>query len=285
MDQAAMKAKELDAWTKVAPGWKKHDQYQRTISAVVSERMIAAAGIAAGQRVLDIASGTGEPAIPIAERVGAKGRVLGLDFVEDMLAFAREKAAAKRLHNVEFKAVDGESFAVPPASFDIATMRWGLMFMPDPEACLRRIHQALVERGKVVLACWAGPERNPWAAIPMGVFKRLLNLPAPPPGATGLFAFADPNRIRTTLENSGFSDVRIEPVEVQMADFASGADYFTWVRELAGPVAGLYTQLHETQRPAVAAEIAQEAQRQSLHPKRLRLNGVTWVAVAEKRTT
>ena len=111
MDQAAMKAKELDAWTKVAPGWKKHDQYQRTISAVVSERMIAAAGITAGQRVLDIASGTGEPAIPIAERVGPKGHVLGLDFVEDMLAFAREKAAAKRLQNVEFKAVDGEALA------------------------------------------------------------------------------------------------------------------------------------------------------------------------------
>jgi ubiquinone/menaquinone biosynthesis C-methylase UbiE len=84
-----------------------------------------------GQRVLDIASGVGEPALAIAGQVGPAGSVLGTDLAAAMLAFARENAAARGLSNVEFRCMDGEVLDVPPGSFDVVTMRWGLMFMPD----------------------------------------------------------------------------------------------------------------------------------------------------------
>src|SRR5258708_34019145 len=99
MDNAAAKANQHATWKSVAPGWKKHDALLRRYTAPASERVIAA--LKPGDHVLDIASGTGEPAIAAAERVGPSGRVLGTAFVEERLASAREKAPAPGRKNVE----------------------------------------------------------------------------------------------------------------------------------------------------------------------------------------
>jgi ubiquinone/menaquinone biosynthesis C-methylase UbiE len=100
MDAAALKEKERRTWTQVSPGWRKYDLELREFAAPVTARLIERAGIKSGSKVLDIASGTGEPAIPAALRVGAGGSVLGVDFVEEMLAFAREGGGQGRKRRV-----------------------------------------------------------------------------------------------------------------------------------------------------------------------------------------
>lgn len=103
-----MTSRELQSWTSVAPGWRKHGGRLREASGPVSQALLDRAGIKPGDTVLDVACGTGEPAIPAAERVGPTGRVLATDFVDGMVAFAREKAAAASLRNIEFRVSDGE---------------------------------------------------------------------------------------------------------------------------------------------------------------------------------
>jgi enediyne biosynthesis protein CalE5 len=147
-----MKARELQSWSSVAPNWRKHDKRLTEAFGRVSLALLDQAGVKEGDAVLDVACGTGEPAIPAALRVGPNGRVFATDFVAGMVDFAREKAAAAGLRNIEFRVMDGEQLDLPWATFDAATLRWGLMFMPDPTACLQRIHRALKSGARLALA-------------------------------------------------------------------------------------------------------------------------------------
>ena len=93
-----LKQREHRSWTGVAPGWRKHDERLVAASAPVTARMLHLLQVRPGTNVLDIACGTGEPAIAVAERVAPGGRVVATDFVDEMLAFAREKAARRLQH-------------------------------------------------------------------------------------------------------------------------------------------------------------------------------------------
>ena len=274
MDNATAKATQFKTWQTVAPGWKRWNDLMRRLTAPISDRMVAL--VRPGQRVLDIASGVGEPAITIAEKVGPTGSVLGTDLVDEMLAFARENAAARGVTNIEFRHVDGEEIAVPPHSFDVVTMRWGLMFMPDPAACLTRARAALKPGGTIALACWCAPQKNPWASIPMGVLGRHIEIPAPPPGAPGLFAFADGARLQSVIESAGFSDVKVEEVALTMSDFDRGEDFLAYMLDLAGPIAMLYSKVPTDKRAIVAGEIAREAE--TVGGGKAHLPGLTWLA-------
>src|SRR3972149_5483185 len=106
-DPQAIKREQREQWDRAADGWRKHDERFRQVTAPVSRHLLELAGISAGMRVLDIASGTGEPALPAAEIVGPGGRVVLSDQSEEMLAVAREKAEARGLTNGEFRTVDG----------------------------------------------------------------------------------------------------------------------------------------------------------------------------------
>ena len=282
MDKLEAKDKQHKSWTLVAPGWGKYDGQMRAWAAPVTERMIALADISAGSRVLDIACGAGEPALTVAERVGPSGSVLATDFVEEMVGFARSKAQARALSNIEFRHVDGEVIDMPDSTFDAVTMRWGLMFMPDPLACMRRAHAALKVGGKAVVCCWTEAADNPFVTVPLGVLKRHMEVPEPPAGAPGIFALANADRLRAVFADAGFRDVVIEQVTIPMADFATGAEYDVFIRELAGPVASLFVQLPPDTQAIVKQEIARAAEAYSATPGRVVLHGITHVAVGTK---
>lgn len=273
-----VKSRELQSWTSVAPGWRRHDKRLTEAFGSVSLALLDKAGVKEGNAVLDVACGTGEPAIPAARRVGAKGRVFATDFVAGMVEFAREKAAAAGLRNIEFRVMDGEQLDLPAATFDAATMRWGLMFMPAPIACLRRIHRALKPGARLALATWAAPDRNPWASVPLRMMTKYMELPPPVPGQTGIFAFADPDHIRHTMAAAGFDDIAIEDLDVLWAGPESGRAYFGEMIDMAGPLASLYAKLPEERKRAYAEDVAAEAERRSGRKPGVALPGVTWIA-------
>jgi len=282
MNHVEAKQSQHKSWTMVAPGWGKYDPLMRTWAAPVTERMIALAAIREGSRVLDIACGAGEPALTIAERVGPGGAVLATDFVEEMIGYARSKAQARSLSNIEFRCVDGEVIDEMKNSFDAVTMRWGLMFMPDPVKCMHCANSALKPGGKAVISVWTEAANNPFVTVPLGVLKRHMDVPTPPPGAPGIFALADPDRLHAIFAEAGFSDVTIEQVSLPMADFSTGAEYDVFIRGLAGPVASLFAQLPADTQAIVKQEIAREAEAHSSKPGRVYLNGITHVVVGTK---
>jgi len=185
MNMAEAKQKQHQSWTMVAPGWGKYDPLMRSWAAPVTERMIELASIRRGSHVLDIACGAGEPALTVAETVGPNGSVLATDFVAEMVGFASSKAKLRALSNIEFRCVDGEVLNAPVGAFDAVTMRWGLMFMPDPVACMRHVNTALKPGGKAVVCTWTEAANNPFVTVPLGVLKRHMEVPTPPEGAPG----------------------------------------------------------------------------------------------------
>ena len=273
--------REHRTWRSVSDGWRKNDSRLRENADVVTQRMLDLAGIDAGHRVLDIASGTGEPAIPAAHRVGETGRVTGVDLVDEMLAVARDKAAVQNLRNIDFQTVDGSSMPFDAASFDAVTCRWGLMFMPEPQNILRQIHYVLKEEGRLAVACWAEPERNPFFTHAMSILVKHMEVPQPPPGAPGVFAFADRQRLEDTLRDSGFHDIEIQDHSFNMIQANSGEEYWQIMEELAGPIAQLTQQMDEATYQAFSAEViaTAEALKQG---DTLSMVGTTWIAHATK---
>lgn len=265
-------------WADVAPGWLKHDH--RAVQKDVTAAMLASALVRAGHKVLDIASGTGEPAITAAHHVGPTGAVVGIDLSSDMLQCARQKAETLGLSHLQFQLGDGQDFVVPDLGFDAVLIRWGLMFMADPDACLRRARAALKPTGHISVACWAAPAENPWASIPMDIIRQYES--GPEPMASGIFSFADRGRLHRVLEDAGFVDVRIQPVRVFFGDvFAHVDDFMTYLLDVAGPVTRRLCLLSAEQQQHARDEMRRAFAAYSRNGQVL-VPGITWVGAGRR---
>ncbi len=255
MDAARVKREQEASWTGVAAGWAKWDEVLMMGAAPISSRMLALAGIASGHRVLDIASGTGEPALAAAARVGPAGAVLGIDLCEPLLAIAREKARKQGLGNVVFRHGDGEQLDVPAASFDAVICRCGLMFMPDPGECVARAHAALRPGRRFVAACWAEPAKNPWATVPAGIARQHLGLPPPSPEPPWTFALSDGDALTRLVAGAGFRDVEVAEESITWGAFDSADQAATCVAEVGGPIAEMLASAPPDTRAAIERDI------------------------------
>jgi SAM-dependent methyltransferase len=119
-------------------------------------RTVERLALAPGARVLDVCCGSGASAIPAAEAVGPRGRVLGVDLAENLLALARAKAAARSLGNVEFRRGDMLALELPAASFDAVVCVFGIFFVPDMPAAVRALWRFVRPGGRLALTTW-GP--------------------------------------------------------------------------------------------------------------------------------
>jgi len=127
-----------------------------------------------------------------------------------MLSLAREEAVRVGLRNVEFREMDAEEPDLPAHSFEAALCRWTLMFLPHLVAALTRLRELLVPEGRFAAAVWGPPEKVPFTSVPMGVIRRVLQLPLPPAGTPGTFSLADPHVLERSFTQAGFSEVAIE---------------------------------------------------------------------------
>jgi len=280
LDPRAVKQEQQEYWNRAAAGWRKHDERFRQVTAPVSRRLLELAGLSPGMRVLDIASGTGEPALPAAEVVGPGGRVVLTDQSEEMLAVAREKAEARRLTNVEFRVADGEELDAGDGEFDAVLCRWGIMFMPEPVRCLRQARAALKPGGRIAMAVWGPPERNPFFVLPMAVLMKYADVPRPGPGEPGVFAFAERGRLAAAFTEAGFGGTMFDEMELPMAVFDSGHEFWEYLREM-GPIARHVAELSGEVQQKVGEEIAAAAGGGDPNGA-VRLNGYTVFASAVK---
>ena len=280
-ESTAIKEREHDNWMSVAEGWHRRDELLRKGGAPVSEWLLAHAGIADGHQVLDIASGTGEPAITAARLVGGSGRVIGTDLVEEMLVFARQKAQQARLENIEFICSDGETLDFSAETFDAVTIRWGLMFMPEPEVCLASVRKLMKQGGRISIACWSDPEKNPFISLLTKTLARYMDLPKPPPGAPGIFAFADSERLRAVIEAAGFRDIDIQEMELDFIEVDNGRAYWEAMSDMAAPVMQFVNQMDSATRGWFIDDVITSADALKQDGV-LRMRGTTWLAAAVK---
>jgi ubiquinone/menaquinone biosynthesis C-methylase UbiE len=186
MDDGTRKQHEA-FWAQSAEFWRQNDEMEARLTRPVSERMLDMARVSTGMRVLDVACGRGEPAVPAAHWVGPHGWVLGVDLVEGMLQAARERASREGLKNIEFRVGDAEALEVGEKSFDVATLRWGLMYMHAPERALEAVHRALKPGGALVIASWADLLEFPLLRSLAGSSGTIETYLSPSPMGLGFF--------------------------------------------------------------------------------------------------
>src|SRR5215469_3400655 len=150
-----VRREQRDFWNNAAPGWKQLFVGLDRAAQHESDRLVELARIQWGDRVLDIATGSGEPAITAARKVGPRGLVVATDVSPAMLALARERAASLGIGNVKFVETGAEAIAIEERNFHAAVCRWGLMFVPDLEAAVRRIAELLAPGGSFATAVWS----------------------------------------------------------------------------------------------------------------------------------
>ena len=223
-DPARYKASQRREWDTAAPRLRDWGSVIGPELQPVSERMLELADIGPGQRVLDVATGPGEPAVTAAHRVGPSGHVIATDLSPQMVALGRERVVELGLHNIDFREMDAEAPDLPEQSFDVILSRFGLMYLPTLQVALERLHQLLVPGGRLVAAVWGPPHKVPFARWPMEGAMRVLQIPAPPPQMPGPFSLADSRRLEQILTQAGFTAVQTEPMLLTL-EWASVDDY------------------------------------------------------------
>ncbi len=257
-DPDAIKKRQQQDWDMVSAGWEKWWDVLERGARPVSERLIALAGLEPGHRVLDIATGIGEPALSAARAVAPSGTVLATDQAAGMLAIAERRARAEGVENVSFRQVDGESLHDVGEQFDAVLCRWGLMFFPMLDLALRNIHRHLDAGGRFAAAVWSTPDKVPSISLSMNVARELLQLPPPPPGMPNPFALADVESLQQAFLAAGFSDVRYEVVQVRFS-VPSAETYTAFTRDVSAPLAAVCAELDETRCQEVWDAITEAA--------------------------
>lgn len=172
----------------------------------VTDAIVAEARIEAGMRVLDVACGTGEPAISIASGPGASGEVTGVDISLEPLKVAKERAGGRRLGNISFVSGDAHRLPFPDASFDRVTSRLGVMFFADLPGALKEMRRVLKPGGRVSLLAW-GPMEQPYFKTTVGVVLRALGRAEAPAAGAAMFRYSRAGTLTAGLEKAGFEHV------------------------------------------------------------------------------
>jgi enediyne biosynthesis protein CalE5 len=234
-DPTAFKAQQREQWSNAAQGWRKRWPAFEQGAQSLSDRMMEQARVAPGQRVLDVATGIGEPAMTAARRVGPSGSVVAIDQAPQMLAVARERMQASGIPNVEFVEGDVDTVALPLDAFDSVVCRWGLMFFPDPVSTLARLRTSLVAGGWLAAAVWGPPERVPMISLSFAVLARALGQPPSPPRGPSPFALSEPTALEQVVRDAGFADVHSEPYTVTF-EFSSVDELLGHLGDVSAPL-------------------------------------------------
>jgi SAM-dependent methyltransferase len=209
-----------------------------------------AAGVRAGCRVLDVATGTGDAAIAAADRVGPSGRVVAADISAPMLREAQAKAGSR---HIEFVQADAQRLPYPNGSFDAIVCLFGMMFVPDRVATLSGFRRVLRPGGRVAATSWSVPMQAPFAGL---VAEALAEqLPADRADLLRPFLLSEPDANAALYQDAGFTDITVELV-TQPSPFTSfDGDFWEPIEAGGGRLGQAYLGLPEPARRAVRERV------------------------------
>jgi ubiquinone/menaquinone biosynthesis C-methylase UbiE len=286
----------------VAEGWQQWWKIFEQGAQIVNDRLVELAEIKQGDKVLDIATGIGEPAITAAKKVGIKGHVMATDISPQMLNIAKERAASFGLEDiVEFKEIDAEkivdidlqSLLLPYSSFNAVLCRWGLMFVPNLTSTLKSIYKVLSSGGKVAAAVWSKPTKVPklYAAIDFVAREKGISLTLIDNHSNYAdillrpFNLANIDIVKEALVEAGFKNIHIEYLNI-VFEFASAEDYVRFAKAIIAPIQEILANETETRREKIWKALTEEVKRKYVtannNNKSIRMDNETICIVGRK---
>ena len=224
-----------------------YDRHWVPVLRACSDRVIELAQIAPGERVLDIATGTGVAAFLAAERVGASGSVVATDISQKMVDATSVEAERRGVTNMTFARTDAEELPYDDASFDVALCVLGMMYPADPQRAIDQMARVLRPGGRAVVCVWGRRDRCGWNAIFPIIEARVASDVCPM-----FFSLGAPGGMELAFERAGFVDLHEERHDMTL-DWKTDEEACAAVFP-GGPVALPYSKFDDATRAAVHAE-------------------------------
>jgi ubiquinone/menaquinone biosynthesis C-methylase UbiE len=223
-----------------ADQWGRGQQRRDAAFGPATETLLELIGLRAGDRVLDVAAGTGDSSIMAARRVGPSGHVLAVDISANMLKGADESAREAGLTNFETRVMNAEKLELEADSFDAIISRIALMLFPDPLKALTEMHRVVQPGGRVAAMVFSTADKNPYHGIPLAIVRRVGKIPPPPPGKPGMFALGGPGVLEDIYKQAGFRDVSAQAISI------------VWTRASTGEAVNVYKDSYAVLRDNMA---------------------------------
>jgi ubiquinone/menaquinone biosynthesis C-methylase UbiE len=243
-------------WEEAAEAWHRWGPFIENWLGSATERMLAAAGVSFGGRVLDVAAGAGGQSLAAARRVGPGGHVLATDISPAILGYAAKAASDEGLTNITIRELDGEHLDVDEESFDAVISRVGLIYFPDQQAALAGMRRALRPGARLSAVVYSSADRNAFFAIPVGIIRRRAQLPPPAAGQPGPFSLGAPGVAEQVLAAAGFRHITVETVPSPVR-LPNAAECVRFERESFGALHTMLSGLPEPERQAAWDEIGE----------------------------
>ncbi|RQO80690.1 class I SAM-dependent methyltransferase [Acidovorax sp. FJL06] len=267
------------SWNRFSAGWKKWDELFMDFMRPVGNEIIHLLDPKGQDVVLDVAAGTGEPGLTIAARI-PQGRVVITDLAANMLEIAGENAQRRGLSNVETRVCDVCALPFADQSFDAISCRFGFMFFPDMALAAREMARVLKPGGRVATAVWNVAEKNFWVTATMGAIHRNMALPAPVPGAPGMFRCAQPGWGEALFAQAGLKNVSVREVAGRL-DCQTADVYWHAMTEVAAPVVAALGQADDATKEKIREEVYQAIQ-QKFPDGKVQIDASALVVFGEK---
>lgn len=226
----------------------------------MTRAIIEAARVTPGMHVLDIACGTGEPAISLASLLAGSGEVVGVDLSPAPLMIAQQRATQRGLANTRFQQADVHDLPFPDNSFDCITSRLGVMFFSDLPRALKEMHRVLKPGGRATLLVW-GPMEQPYFDTTIGTVLRMLPGAVVPESGRKMFALGRHGLLAQALRESGFSSAEERLVTVPWTWPGTPEEVWEYFQDVSVPFAPLLQSVPAEQSREISAEVLRSMSR------------------------
>lgn len=245
----------VEGWRASAPYWEKHGEIIRLAFSPITSALLDATAISAGQSVLDVAGGMGEPAMTIAETVGLDGRVVCTDIAPGMVAAARREAMRRGFSHLGFALCSADDLPFAAEAFDTAVSRLGIMFFPDPLKAISEMARVVRPGGRIGFAVWGTKDENPFFRVPTEVINTYVESTPEGPDAPGAWRFGDSGLLAGMLAETGIIDITEARIDFTIAADIDFAGFWTMRVELSDTLRQKMGSLSPTEAAAATDDV------------------------------
>jgi SAM-dependent methyltransferase len=224
------------------------------MGSAVTEAVVEYSRSLPGMRILDLASGTGEPGISLARRVGPQGSVTAVDQSLDLLAIAAQRARDKNLLNLTTQQADAHQLPFADQTFDLASCRFGVMFFSDALRALSELHRVLKPGARACFAAW-GPIEQPYWQTTMKIVHRHVGGTLLPTEGSNPFRFSAAGSLSAVLSAAGFHAVEETTQNLPWTWPGGAEEVFEYACAISAPFRPMLEQVRAEQWPAIRAEV------------------------------